>query len=237
MAWHAPRRGQGNAGGGKGPAGQECRLTQGVTTHRPAGAQCQGRAGEPGAGNRPTWPAARLRKRRISHRPPTGSSLRRVPRKPLGTAWRTGTPLDYIYWLLRTPECRDYCRAHATGTTNLGLSRADFLAFPVPPATPERLRLVDVLTTLDDKIELNRRMNATLEAMAQALFRSWFVDFDPVRAKMEGRNTGLPPDIADLFPGPAAGLGVGGDPRRLERRNSWRHRRCTAPRDRSWASS
>ena len=43
-------------------------------------------------------------------------------------------------------------------------------------------------------------MNATLEAMAQALFRSWFVDFDPVRAKMEGRNTGLPPDIADLFP-------------------------------------
>ena len=110
------------------------------------------------------------------------------------------TPLDYIYWLLRTPECRDYCRAHATGTTNLGLSRADFLAFPVPPATPERLRLVDVLTTLDDKIELNRRMNATLEAMARALFRSWFVDFDPVRAKMEGRDTGLPKDIADLFP-------------------------------------
>ena len=51
-----------------------------------------------------------------------------------------------------------------------------------------------------NKIELNRRMNATLEAMARALFRSWFVDFDPVRAKMEGRDTGLPKDIADLFP-------------------------------------
>ena len=109
-------------------------------------------------------------------------------------------PLNYIYWLLRTPECRDYCRARATGTTNLGLSRADFLAFPVPHATPERLGLVDVLTAVDERIELNRRMNATLEAMARALFRSWFVDFDPVRAKMEARDTGLPKDIADLFP-------------------------------------
>ena len=60
--------------------------------------------------------------------------------------------------------------------------------------------IAHILGTLDDKIELNRRMNATLEAMARALFRSWFVDFDPVRAKMEGRDTGLPKDIADLFP-------------------------------------
>ena len=54
--------------------------------------------------------------------------------------------------------------------------------------------------TLDDKIELNRRMNETLEAMARALFKSWFVDFDPVRAKMEGRDTGLSRHIADHFP-------------------------------------
>ena len=113
---------------------------------------------------------------------------------------RSTIPLNYIYWLLRTPEYRDYCRAHATGTTNLRLSRADFLAFPVPPATPERLRLVDVLAALDDKIELNRRLGATLEVIARALFRSWFVDFDPVRAKMEGRDTQLPKDVADLFP-------------------------------------
>jgi len=56
------------------------------------------------------------------------------------------------------------------------------------------------LGTLDDKIELNRRMNETLEAMARALFKSWFVDFDPVRAKAEGRDPGLPRSVADLFP-------------------------------------
>src|SRR6185312_5481607 len=60
--------------------------------------------------------------------------------------------------------------------------------------------IAHILGTLDDKIELNRRMNETLEAMARALFKSWFVDFDPVRAKAEGRDTGLPKHIADLFP-------------------------------------
>jgi len=56
------------------------------------------------------------------------------------------------------------------------------------------------LGPLDDKIELNRRMNETLEEMARALFKSWFVDFDPVRAKAEGRDPGLPKHLADLFP-------------------------------------
>ena len=73
------------------------------------------------------------------------------------------------------------------------------LEIPLPPL-PEQRAIAHVLGTLDDKIELSRRMNATLEAMARALFRSWFVDFDPVRAKMEGRDTGLPKGIADLFP-------------------------------------
>ena len=69
----------------------------------------------------------------------------------------------------------------------------------IPAAVDEQRAIAHILGTLDDKIELNRRMNATLEAMARALFRSWFVDFDPVRAKMEGRDTGLPKEIADLF--------------------------------------
>ncbi|MGA7524074.1 MAG: restriction endonuclease subunit S [Acidobacteriaceae bacterium] len=60
--------------------------------------------------------------------------------------------------------------------------------------------IAHILGTLDDKIELNRKMNETLEAMARALFKSWFVDFDPVRAKAEGRDTGLPAPVADLFP-------------------------------------
>ena len=65
---------------------------------------------------------------------------------------------------------------------------------------PEQRAIAHILGTLDDKIELNRRMNETLEAMARALFKSWFVDFDPVRAKAEGRDPGLPRHIADLFP-------------------------------------
>ena len=70
------------------------------------------------------------------------------------------------------------------------------------PAVQEQCAIAHILGTLDDKIDLNRRMNATLEAMERALFKSWFVDFDPVRAKTEGRDPGLPKDIADLFPGP-----------------------------------
>lgn len=68
------------------------------------------------------------------------------------------------------------------------------------PPLPEQRAIAHILGTLDDKIELNRRMNETLEAMARALFKSWFVDFEPVRAKSEGRDTGLPKEIADLFP-------------------------------------
>ena len=73
------------------------------------------------------------------------------------------------------------------------------IEIPLPPLSEQRA-IAHILGTLDDKIELNRRMNDTLEAMSRALFQSWFVDFDPVRAKMEGRDTGLPPDLAALFP-------------------------------------
>ena len=70
----------------------------------------------------------------------------------------------------------------------------------LPSNLSEQRAIAHILGTLDDKIDLNRRMNETLEAMAQALFKSWFVDFDPVRAKMEGRPTGLPKEIEDFFP-------------------------------------
>ncbi|MCE2903232.1 MAG: restriction endonuclease subunit S, partial [Gemmatimonadetes bacterium] len=69
-----------------------------------------------------------------------------------------------------------------------------------PRDKSEQRAIAHILGTLDDKIELNRRMSETLEAMARALFKSWFVDFDPVRAKAEGRDPGLPKPIADLFP-------------------------------------
>jgi type I restriction enzyme S subunit len=69
----------------------------------------------------------------------------------------------------------------------------------IPPIA-EQKAIAHILGTLDDKIELNRKNNETLEAMAKALFKSWFVDFDPVRVKAEGRPTGLPAEISDLFP-------------------------------------
>ena len=88
----------------------------------------------------------------------------------------------------------------STGISNFQFEYfLDSEVFRLPPLSEQRA-IAHILGTLDDKIELNRRMNATLEAMARALFKSWFVDFDPVRAKMEGRDTGLPKEIADLFP-------------------------------------
>jgi type I restriction enzyme S subunit len=69
------------------------------------------------------------------------------------------------------------------------------------PSIGEQRAIAHILGTLDDKIELNRRMNETLEAMARAMFKSWFVDFDPVRAKAEGRDPSLPKYLAHLFPG------------------------------------
>ncbi len=83
-----------------------------------------------------------------------------------------------------------------------GVNRNDLHRIPVLlPPLAEQKAIAAVLGALDDKIELNRRMNATLEAMAQALFQSWFVDFDPVRAKLDGRKpAALDPATAALFP-------------------------------------
>ena len=112
-----------------------------------------------------------------------------------------GVDPRYVSYYLGHPAVREWIVRHAHGATMPNLNTAILSACPfVVPPIPEQRTIAHVLGTLDDKIELNRRMNATLEAMARALFRSWFVDFDPVRAKMEGRDTGLPKDIADLFP-------------------------------------
>ena len=97
--------------------------------------------------------------------------------------------------------------AEATGSTFPNVSVQQLAKLPYPSLNEtEQRAIAHVLGTLDDKIELNRRMNETLEEMARALFKSWFVNFDPVRAKMEGRwrrgetHPGLPADLYDLFP-------------------------------------
>jgi type I restriction enzyme S subunit len=107
----------------------------------------------------------------------------------------------FCYYLFSSSEQQEYIRQHAIQTgvphTNLGILRHT----PVQlPAVAEQRAIAHILGTLDDKIELNRRMSETLEAMARALFKSWFVDFDPVRAKAAGRNSNLPKQISDLFP-------------------------------------
>ena len=112
------------------------------------------------------------------------------------------TDTEFSYYLTRWEEVRSYAVGQMTGTSGrqrVPTESLNHLIIPIPPL-PEQRAIAYVLGALDDKIELNRRMNETLEAMARALFQSWFVDFDPVRAKMEGRDTGLPKEIADLFP-------------------------------------
>ena len=113
----------------------------------------------------------------------------------------------YIYYLLCSTEYRSEVLASATGTTvkHTSPERIKQFRFILPPLSEQRA-IAHILGALDDKIELNRRMNETLEAMARALFKSWFVDFEPVRAKMEGRwrrgesLPGLPAEHYDLFP-------------------------------------
>jgi len=116
---------------------------------------------------------------------------------------RPGTSVDprYLSFLLGSGAARSWLVRHAQGATMPNLNTSILSALPLTiHEKPEQLRIAHILGTLDDKIELNRRMNETLEEMARALFKSWFVDFDPVRAKAEGRDTGLPKHLADLFP-------------------------------------
>ncbi|MHB8143731.1 MAG: restriction endonuclease subunit S [Thermoleophilia bacterium] len=104
----------------------------------------------------------------------------------------------FCYYLLKS---LDLARFNAgSGVPTLNRNHIHPMPVSVPAETCEQRAIAHILGTLDDKIELNRRMNETLEAMARAIFKSWFVDFDPVRAKAAGRDPGLPKEIADLFP-------------------------------------
>ena len=110
---------------------------------------------------------------------------------------------QFLMYFLVCPEVQAMLLSWAgSGGTRNALTKGMIESFDVraPTDVNEQRAIAHILGTLDDKIELNRRMNDTLEAMARALFKSWFVDFDPVRAKMEGRDPALPKHIADLFP-------------------------------------
>ena len=108
----------------------------------------------------------------------------------------------FFYYVLSSAGQKDYVRLNTIqGHESRTSISASFGQTHVPdPPLNEQRAIAHILGTLDDKIELNRRMNETLEVMARTLFKSWFVDFDPVRAKMEGRDPNLPQHLADLFP-------------------------------------
>ena len=115
------------------------------------------------------------------------------------------TALDsrFLRYFLASPYQQDLMLGlAAAGATRNALTKGMIEDFKVPcPSLEDQVAAADVLTSLDDRIALLRETNATLEAIAQALFKSWFVDFDPVRAKMEGRAPeGMDEATAALFP-------------------------------------
>jgi type I restriction enzyme, S subunit len=109
---------------------------------------------------------------------------------------------DFLHYLMRSPDYRNWVVSTATGSTvkHTSPSRICDYEFLLPPIEVQQ-EIATTLDALDDRIALLRETNATLEAIAQALFKSWFVDFDPVRAKMEGRQpVGMNEETAALFP-------------------------------------
>ena len=117
---------------------------------------------------------------------------------------RQGCDRRYLKYVCMSPKVRIRMESLVTGTSgsHQRVRPEDFLNIRVdsPPTIAQQRAIARILGTLDDKIELNRQTNETLEAMARALFKSWFIDFDPVHAKAEGRDPGLAADISVLFP-------------------------------------
>mgnify|MGYP000879550042 CR=1 FL=1 len=109
---------------------------------------------------------------------------------------------NFLYYILKYLKPNFIGIARNKQTTGLGhVTKADMQAIQVAvPDRPTQDRITYVLGKLDARIAVNLRMNRTLEKMAAAIFKSWFIDFDPVRAKADGRDTGLPAEIAALFP-------------------------------------
>jgi type I restriction enzyme S subunit len=110
---------------------------------------------------------------------------------------------NYVFWFLQYLYTSGQMEKHQVQHT--GVARFHYTKFAesqdIPlPSRDEQRSIAHILGTLDDKIELNRRIRETLEAIGRAVFKSWFLDFDPVRAKAEGRDPGLPEPLADMFP-------------------------------------
>lgn len=136
----------------------------------------------------PNWPG-----RRFLHNQRLGRILLKNP---------SCVDAMFIYYILCSNEYRHEVLASATGSTvrHTSPSKIGAFSFALPPIAVQQ-RIANILSSLDKKIELNRRTNETLEVMASALFKSWFIDFEPVRAKMADRNMpGMNPGLLRAFP-------------------------------------
>ena len=128
---------------------------------------------------------------------------------------RAGTSVDqgFLKYVVSDYAFTSHVLAVQTGTAVPHISSKQIAEYEfAAPPLEEQKAIAHILGSLDEKIELNRKTNETLEAMAKALFKSWFVDFDPVTAKVEGRSNGLPAEISDLFPDSFEDSELGGIP-------------------------
>ena len=112
---------------------------------------------------------------------------------------KNGLDVEFLYWALKGTLTRMKLLTYGTVFETITMSTFDNWKIPLPSFSEQRA-IAHILGILDDKIELNRRMNKTLEAMARAIFKDWFVDFGPVRAKMAGHEPYLSSELWDLFP-------------------------------------
>lgn len=129
-------------------------------------------------------------------RVPSHIKVGRMTQDTVKLLFKTDISKSFFYWALRSPQYRAYCRSHATGTTNLGLSRDDFFSFPIPDLDAAKEKIVRLLEDVESKIVLNNEINQTLEEITQAIFKSWFVDFEPTKAKIVAREA-LLAEMAD----------------------------------------
>lgn len=106
---------------------------------------------------------------------------------------------DFLYYLVKHSLTNIQKITHGAVFDTITKNTFEHIKVKIP-SIPVQRKIANILGSLDDKIELSRQMNQSLESMARAIFKSWFVDFDPVYAKMEGRDYPLPPEIMDLFP-------------------------------------
>ncbi|MHB8304012.1 MAG: restriction endonuclease subunit S [Acidobacteriaceae bacterium] len=108
----------------------------------------------------------------------------------------------FVHYALRSPECQDFIRRSGAQSAQPNFNLQEIGRLPIPDLSmPEQHAIAEILGAIDDRIQLTSRANVTLETCAAIIFKSWFVDFDPVRAKAEGREPeGMDAATAALFP-------------------------------------